>query len=39
MLLFQGYLKMSIQVLGPGDNPRYSPSPIELPQEDIDIER
>ena len=34
----QGYLKISIQVLGPGDNPKHSPSQTEIDQDGVDIE-
>lgn len=33
---FQGYLKFSINVIGPGDEPKASPS--TLTQESVDIE-
>ncbi len=32
----KGYLKVSVQILGPGDDPK--PSPSELGQETVDIE-
>ena len=34
----QGYLKVSIQVLGPGDEPKHSPSLTEVHHDNIDIE-
>ena len=35
-LSVQGYLKISINVIGPGDDPK--PSPSSLSQEAVDIE-
>ena len=37
-LCIQGYLKLSIQVLGPGDEPKHSPSLTEVHHQNIDIE-